>query len=231
MARSDVVDYTGEMAEVDLLLLDFGGVCLLNPVELHAVAEDALALPRGTLTWMGPVDPSTDEPWVAMTEGRGMSEREYWAFRAAGVGAAAGRSLELRDYMRLLYEPARPELIRPECTRVVAAARAAGVGVAVLTNDMSAFHGPDWATGLAFFDAVDRVFDCSHTGVLKPDPRAYAWVLDDYGIDASRVLFVDDQPGNVAGGAAVGLATHWFDIASAAASWSEVADRIGVSVP
>ena len=48
-------------SDYDVLLLDFGGVCLLNPVEMHARTEAVLGLPAGTFEWMGPVDPDTDE--------------------------------------------------------------------------------------------------------------------------------------------------------------------------
>lgn len=217
------------MGLFDVLLLDFGGVCLLNPVELHHVAESTLGLEPGTLTWMGPIDPDTDDAWVAMIEGRGLTERQYWAQRALDVGRAAGRDLDLAAYMRMLFEPPRAELIRPACIEVVAEARAAGIRIAVLTNDLAAFHGPDWAAGLSFFESVDRLFDCSTTGVLKPDERAYRWVLDECGVDADRVLFVDDQPINVAGAERVGMSVHWFDIAHAADSWAEVGERIAAS--
>jgi FMN phosphatase YigB (HAD superfamily) len=43
------------------------------------------------------------------------------------------------------------------------------------------------------------------------------------------MLFVDDQPVNVAGAEAVGLETIGFDIAEPVASWRLVADRMGIS--
>ncbi|MGI9606679.1 MAG: HAD family phosphatase, partial [Acidimicrobiales bacterium] len=61
----------------DVLLLDFGGVCLLNPVELHERAESMLGLAQGTLDWLGPVDPSTDDLWQQMIAAEGITERDY----------------------------------------------------------------------------------------------------------------------------------------------------------
>ena len=211
--------------EYRLLLLDFGGVCLLNPVELHLHTEQKLGLAPGTLDWLGPIDPSTDELWQRMVDGE-LTERDYWAIRAAEVGELAGRNLDVREYMGLVYEPARPELVRPACTNVVKRARRAGTAVSVLTNDMRAFHGRDWEHGIDFFDLVDHIVDCSDFGVLKPDPRAYGEALTTCGFGAPEALFIDDQPINIEGANAVGIDALWFDVANAEQSWAEVAERL-----
>jgi putative hydrolase of the HAD superfamily len=212
----------------DALLLDFGSVCLLNPVELHDLAEQRLGLEPGTLDWFGPIAPDTDPLWREMVAGVGLTEREYWAQRAADVGAAAGRELSLHGYMTMLYDPPGPHIIRPEATDVVRRALAAGYGVSVLTNDMRAFHGPDWEHGVEFFDHIDHIVDCSDTGVLKPDPRAFERAVDIIGIAADRMLFVDDQPLNVEGAGAFGLDAVWFDIANATAAWASIAATLGL---
>lgn len=212
------------------VLLDFGGVCLLNPVELHARAERSLGLPSGTLDWQGPVAPETDELWRRMIAGDGLTERDYWQQRATDVGRAAGVELTLGDYMTLLYEPPGPELVRPGAVVVAEQARAQGLGVSVLTNDMRAFHGRDWEQGIDFLRLVDHIVDCSDTNILKPDPRAFHRALDIVGLDSNQVLFVDDQPLNVDGATAVGMDAMWFDIAHAACSWHDVARRLDLPV-
>lgn len=222
-------NYGRAMADVsyDVLLLDFGGVCLVNPVELHAWAEDSLGLAPGTFDWMGPVDPSTDEKWRRMIDGE-LTERQYWAERAAEVGRVSGVEMDTRTYMSMLYDPPRPELIRPEATAVVERAKAAGLGVSILTNDMRAFHGEAWERQVEFLDSADHVVDCSITNVLKPDARAYQQAVDAVGAAPERILFVDDQPRNVEGGRAAGLDAVWFDIADAPAAWTDVAHRLGL---
>ena len=212
----------------DVLLLDFGGVCLLNPVELHDKATDQLGLPRGTFEWLGPIDPSTDELWQQMTAGDGVTEREYWAIRAGEVGKAAGREMDLPDYFRMLYEPASSELVRPEATQTVRAALDAGFGVSVLTNDMRAFHGREWEQGVDFLDMVDHIVDCSDTDILKPDPRAFARAEEMIGVPADQMLFVDDQPINVQGALDAGLHALWFDLPNAKESWAQVANSLGI---
>jgi len=212
----------------DVLLLDFGGVCLLNPVELHDAVEDHLHLLRGTLTWTGPLDPGADDLYRRSIEGE-ITERDYWTERAAEAGRAAGVELDLRGYMRAVYDPPGGRLIRREAQRVVDAARVAGIGVSVLTNDLRAFHGEDWVAGMEFLAELDHIVDCSHRGFLKPDRRAYEAALDVLGVPGARVLFVDDQPRNARAANDVGMHGLWFDIAAPAASWARVSDELQLS--
>lgn len=212
----------------EVLLLDFGGVCIFNPVELHHIAEQKLDFDPGALTWLGPLDPTTDPLWQELVSGTGINEREYWAERARQVGEMAGREMATTDYMNLLYAPASDDLVRPECNDVVGRVQAAGIGVSVFTNDLSAFHGKEWQAGIPLLQRIDHLVDCSDTGVLKPDPRAYQRAVDLTGTSADKILFVDDQPGNVDGARAFGIETIWFDIANAGASWASVAERMGV---
>ncbi len=212
----------------DVLLLDFGGVCLVNPVELHSKAETEFGLPAGSLTWLGPLDPSTDELWRRMIAGDGVTERQYWTQRAEEVGRAAGTDITRADYMRKLYDPPTPELVRPGATRVVDDALAAGFGVSVLTNDMRDFHGREWELGVPLLQTVDHIVDCSDTRILKPDRRAFDLAVSTVGVAAGRTLFVDDQPRNVEGAEAAGLVAMWFDIANAEESWNAVASRLGL---
>jgi putative hydrolase of the HAD superfamily len=219
---------TDTSRQYDVLLLDFGGVCLLNPVEMHRFAEQQLGLAPMTLTWMGPLDLTTDPLWAAMVAGEGVTERQYWHQRAAEIGQAAGREMTLHDYMEVLFVPPHDAMMRPEATDVVARAFAHGYGVSVLTNDLRAFHGKEWERGVPLLQRVDHVVDCSDTGILKPDPRAYERALEFIGVPAERVLFVDDQPLNAQGATNVGMHGFWFDVANATKSWSDVADLLGL---
>jgi putative hydrolase of the HAD superfamily len=205
------------------LLLDFGGVCLLSPVELHRHTEQRFGLPAGTLTWMGPVDPSTDPLWRALLAEE-LSERDYWHRRAEEIGRLAGRSpFGLRDFLTAIYALPEEMMIRPAAFATVARARAAGRKVGMLTNDLEAFHGREWMDAQTFLRGLDSLTDASKTGILKPDPRAYEQALRELGVAASEVIFVDDQPRNVAGARTYGIETIHFDVAHADASWAEVA--------
>jgi putative hydrolase of the HAD superfamily len=65
---------------------------------------------------------------------------------------------------------------------------------------------------MPFADLVDCVVDASITHILKPDPRAYELALKALDLAATEVVFIDDQPRNVAGGHAVGIRSLHLDI-------------------
>lgn len=191
------------------LLCDFGGVVLLTPFELLHRAEDALGVPRGSFAWAGPFGP--DPAWEEVVAGR-RSERAYWADRVAEAAARAGRDdLDVRSFFAYCYDGPWEELVRPKVVALMRRARAEGRRVGILTNDMEAFHGPAWVAGMGILAEVDAVVDGSRTGVLKPDPRAFAGALDALGTEAAETVFVDDQPVNVAAAAGLGLVAVLFD--------------------
>lgn len=205
------------------LLLDFGGVCLRLPMELHREVERELGLPAHTLTWMGPVDPATDPLWRAIWAGE-LSERAYWDRRAEEVSAVSGRHFTARDYMRWCVNRAEDAVIRNEAVTAVRRIRAAGLKVGILTNDLAAFVGPAWKDEIAFFREVDSFTDVSF-GAMKPAPEAYLQALSDLKCGAAETLFVDDQPHNVAGGERVGMDSIRFDVSQPAQAWAGIEAR------
>lgn len=136
--------------------------------------------------------------------------------------------MTLEDYMTLLYVPPRSGMVRREAIDVVDRALASGLGVSVLTNDLRAFHGPQWELGIDLLQRVDHIVDCSDTGVLKPDPQAYEHAVEVTGVPADRQLFVDDQPLNVEGAEAIGMDAIWFDFGHPAEAWAAIASRLGL---
>lgn len=217
----------------DVLLLDFGGVCLLNPVELHHAVEEHLGLAPGSLTWPGPLDPGRDELYARSLSDPSFDERAYWGTRAREVGRAAGVDLDVTDYMRIAYDGPGDTLIRSEAVDVCRRAREAGIGVSVLTNDLHAFHDDDWVARIDFLGRVDHLVDCSHRGFLKPDPRAYELAIETLrsthlDLTADRILFVDDRPLNVDAAIDAGMHGLHFDIAAAHRSWAAVAERLAL---
>ena len=183
------------------LLLDFGGPVLLTPFELIGKAQETL----GDLSWRGPFDTSTDPEYVQWQAGE-ITEREYWSIRAAPFG------LDLKGLMRHFYEPPGDHLVRPGMAELIKRHRAAGRVVGLLTNDMNAFHGPEWKAGISVIAEFDFIVDGSITGYLKPDPHAFRLALDAFGAAAaSDIVFVDDQRINLRGAEAVGMSTVYFD--------------------
>jgi len=207
------------------LLLDFGGPVLRTPFELLRGGEVRAGLPQGSLTWTGPFDPLADVEWRRMQRGD-ITEREYWQRRADEFAALTGREASFRGLMDVLFAGAEDELVRPEARDAVALAKRAGLSVAVLTNDMRAFHGDEWVARMSILGEMDVVVDGSVEHVLKPDPRIYRLAAERLGIDAEECLFVDDQPGNVDGARAVGMPALWFDVTAPGTSYATVVSTL-----
>jgi putative hydrolase of the HAD superfamily len=210
----------------DGLLLDVGAVIVRTPFELHRVAEARYGLPSGSLGWMGPHDPASDPLWRSMQAGH-LSELDYWHRRAEETERLAGRRGGLQEYMATCFGGPQSEFVRPEAEALVADARAAGLRIGVLTNETELLQGRDWIERVDVLRSVDALVDASVTGIMKPDPAAYALALEALGLPAGRVLFVDDQPRNVAGAEAVGIPAIRFDPADVPGSFTLVRRRLG----
>lgn len=192
------------------LVFDFGGPVLLTPFELRAVGERSLGLPVGTLAWSGPFDPGADSDWRTFQAG-GMTEREYWSRRCQEFHELSGEPAEMPYFMAHLYSGSEEELVRPAARELIADAKAAGIPVGVLTNDLTAFHDREWLDRMTILREFDFMVDGRTDGVLKPEPRAYTLMAERMGVDPSDCVFVDDQPANLAGAEVVGMRTVHLD--------------------
>jgi putative hydrolase of the HAD superfamily len=211
------------------LILDFGGVISRTLFETHDLTEAALGLPPGTLTWRGPFDPATDPLWQDMQADR-ITERDYWHHRTAEVSALIGQNwTAMSDFVRAARGADPDAVIRPEFRSTIARARAAGIRLAILSNELDLFYGTDFRQKLPFLADFDVIVDATHTGILKPDPAAYRLCLDQLGLPAAACVFVDDQARNITGAQAVGLQTVHFDVAQPARSYDLALHLLGLS--
>jgi putative hydrolase of the HAD superfamily len=211
------------------LVLDFGGVISRTLFETHALTESALGLPPGTLTWRGPFDPEKDALWRDMQADR-ISERDYWMARTREVGQLVG---ETWDTMETFVNRARGAdvlaVIRPEAVAAIDAAKAAGCKLAILSNELDLFYGAAFRNRLPLMAQFDVVVDATYTGILKPDPRAYALCTDQLVLPATACVFVDDQLRNVVGARRAGLQAVQLDVTAPQAAFDEALGLLGVT--
>jgi putative hydrolase of the HAD superfamily len=212
---------------VKAVVLDFGGPVLLTPFERLRALERSLGVPPRTFDWRGPFDPAADPLWRAMQAGE-LSERAYWARRAAEVAAVSG-SDGVPALMTRLFDGPEDELVRPQARALVAEAKAAGLQTAVLTNDLYDFHAQAWIDRMRVLAEVGCVVDTSRYGTRKPEPAAYRLVLDRLGVAADQAVFADDQPANAAGAEAAGMAAVWFDVTRPDDSYQQVRQATGLA--
>jgi putative hydrolase of the HAD superfamily len=209
------------------VILDFGGPVLLTPFELvtglRGTPAHELLFGRGPLATATRPDPE----WAALQEGR-ITERAYWAHRAQEWHAAGGTGPDITAMIAHLYEPARPELVREQARALVRDARAAGHPVAILTNDLRAFHSQAWVDRIEIVGDVDVLVDGSVEGYLKPDRRLYEILADRLGVDFVDMVFLDDQMTNIRGAEALGIPSVWFDPADPGPGFAAVRNLLGL---
>jgi putative hydrolase of the HAD superfamily len=187
------------------LLLDIGGVVHRTSMYLAGRLAEADPRLRPVLDRIGGLGTERDELWQRLLS-RQVSEREYWAQRAAEFGAAAGETWDTRALIYRLYDRPERDYLCAETIDLMNDTKAAGLPLGALTNDLAAFHGPGWVERQEHLKLFDIIVDASLTGVLKPDPRAFASAAEALGLPAEQIVFLDDMPWNVEGAVAAGLA-------------------------
>ncbi|MBI5319617.1 HAD-IA family hydrolase [Bradyrhizobium sp.] len=210
------------------LVLDFGGVISRTIFETQPENERALGLPPGTLNWRGPFDPSGDPLWRAMQAGE-ISERDYYFTRARETGRLVGEDWSsLPQFLQRIRGADPKSAIRPEAIAAIESVKQADAKLAILSNELDLFYGPDFRAKLPFLADIDLIVDATHTGILKPDPRAYAFVTEGLTLAAEICVFVDDQIRNVRGAEAAGFRTIHFDVTRPAESYRAALIHFGL---
>lgn len=218
------------MSHAKALVLDFGGVVTRTLFETHDLTEKSLGLPPGTLTWRGPFDTSTDPLWRAM-QAEEISERDYWKTRTGEVGRLVGEDWDDMSTFVRRARGAEPEaVVRPEADSAIRAAHAAGVRLAILSNELDLFYGADFRKRLPLLDLFETIVDATYTKILKPDRRAYQAVCDALKLPADACVFVDDQKRNADGAIAAGMRTVHFDVARPRQSYAEALQHFGLTL-
>lgn len=135
--------------------------------------------------------------WPAFERGE-LTEEEYWALheeRGLTIDRVAFHRARRSGYR---FVPGMDELVwqvRQQVTCVAAS------------------NYPTWIVELRddlLADRFDAFYVSCHLGVRKPDPAFFEALLDQAGVAADEVLFVDDRQRNVDGAREVGLRAHLF---------------------
>lgn len=210
------------------LVLDFGGVISRTLFETHDLTEQTLGLPAGTLQWQGPFDPANDALWQAMQNDE-ISERDYWMHRTKEVSQLVDEDwTSMQQFVQRARGNDVIAVIRPEFLETIAIAKAADAPLAILSNELDLFYGSDFRHKLPFLEDFDLIVDATYTQILKPDPRAYAFITDGLGLQAEDCIFVDDQDRNIQGAIEAGMQTVHFDVMEPAQSYQTALSLMGL---
>lgn len=210
------------------LILDFGGVVTRTLFETHDITERALGLPPGTLTWRGPFDPASDPLWVSM-QNREITERDYWMIRTREVGQLVGEDwTDMKTFVQRARGAEADLVLRPEARDAITRAKAAGLRLAILSNELDLFYGVAFRKRFPLIELFDVIVDATYTGILKPDPRAYQTVLTELALPKEACVFVDDQLKNIEGAVAVDLPHVHFDVTRPADGYARALSMLGL---
>ena len=186
------------------LLLDIGGVLHHTGVVMVGRLAEREPTMRPVIDKIGGIASDRDELWQQLLR-REVSERDYWGQRASELGAAIGETWGTRDLMDRFYQLPESEWLCAATLELMADVKTAGLRLGALTNDMTAFHGPEWVAQQEHLKLFDVIVDASLTGVLKPDPAAFRGGIEAMELPAGQIVFLDDMPWNIEGALRAGL--------------------------
>ena len=192
------------MTSVRAVLFDLGGVLTESPMDGFAAYEADAGLPAGLIRRLNATDPDTNA-WARYERGE-LDEAGFTeAFEVQA--RAAGHRVEAACVLEALRRPA----LRPEMVAAVGRLRAAGLPLALLSNNVRPMErAGTLGELLALFDAV---VESSAERVRKPEPEIYRRALtrlsDAVGrpIGASDCAYLDDLGINLKPARALGMRT------------------------
>lgn len=137
------------------------------------------------------------ELYPALERGE-IDEADYWSHHASiGIGV----------------DPARFHAVRRAGTRWLPGMRQLLDDLDGAVLRVGASNYPRWIDELAeqlLVGRFERVLASCDLGCRKPDVAFYERLLDELGLEAGEVAFVDDRPANVEAAASLGMAARRF---------------------
>ena len=140
-----------------------------------------------------------------------------------GIARLKGWQLDPEDLLSVHIDIERHEPTH----ELVAELRTQGVPVMLATNQHQR-RGEQMRTKLGY----DRIFDGAYysweIGAAKPDPLFFERIVDDLGVEASRLLFIDDRVPNVEAALSVGLHAELWHLDEGVDRLREILDGYGL---
>lgn len=201
-ATYDAVVAAADIARVSAVLFDFAGVITDDPFRTMGAAATgfgidpkefaAIAVGRGDYG-------AGDHPWHQLE--RGEIELDEFNRRTDEMARARGHDGFPPLPVDLIMEGAM--VVRPAMLDLLADVRSAGIGTAIVTNNVKALGA--WRMLADWDELVDVVIDSCEVGMRKPEPRIFHHACAELGVHPSEAVFLDDMQANVEGAEAVGL--------------------------
>jgi putative hydrolase of the HAD superfamily len=195
------------------LLFDVGEVLM----ESNWVVLDELERRTGRrFVGRGAMDPANDPAWQRFLSGE-IDNDEYWNQLAQSAGYP-DRITMWRDMSSHLGAG----VFADDALALVDEARAAGIKVGILSNDLYRSATREWVASRPEFEHFDVLVDCTEFGERKPAPAPYLKAAADFGLAPEEIVFLDDTPYCIEGARRVGMVaipidplarSHGFELA------------------
>lgn len=178
---------------IRVVLFDLDGVIRhFNPKHVADI-EGRHGLAAGTLESIAFAKPLIEQ----VTTGR--ISRADWVRQVSEMAGSAAAAAEWG------LQPAVVDVALLELSDEV---RGLGLRTAVLTNGTDSIRAEIAAMGIG--TRFDAVFNSAEIGFVKPDVRAFQYVLDALGVAAEEVFFTDDSASKLVGADSLAIRTHLF---------------------
>ncbi len=183
--------------KIEAVLFDFGGVFTDSPFHaVHAYGEDLGVTPEEiSHIVFGTYGLDGDHPWHQLE--RGEISLEHARNQILAIGQQLNLQVDIYElFGKMAGNNAGADNRLPLVERV-RSLKEEGYITGIITNNVIEF-GEGWRSLIPVDELFDFVVDSSSVGVRKPDSRIYRLALDQLGgMDADRVVFLDDYQANV----------------------------------
>ncbi|WP_157250354.1 HAD family hydrolase [Nonomuraea typhae] len=184
---------------MDALLFDLFGVIAPGQTPEDRAAIEAAAGARGSVFWNAYWDARGGYDLGELTGA------EYWH----AVGERLGRTFADVDALVAL-DVASWRRVDTDVLGYIRTLAGRGLRMGLLSNIPADLAGYFATHHGEVFDLFDVLGLSCRIGHAKPSPEAYLWCLEEFGLPAERVMFVDARPANVAGALAEGMQGHHY---------------------
>ena len=82
----------------------------------------------------------------------------------------------------------------------------------ILISNINAIHCPWIFTTYPEFSYFEHKILSFEVGILKPEPAIYQYAINQYGLDPTATIYIDDQPQNIAAGQKFGFQCWQYDL-------------------
>ena len=209
---------------MSVVVFDLGGVITTSPLAAFGDYERSAGLPLGLVARLNTANAHTNA-WARFE--RGELDRDGFVEVFEAEARAAGHEVDATAVLDALHGAVRPEVVA-----AIEALRAAGVPLALLTNnaapmDPASEHG-------ALMALFDVVVESSVEGIRKPEPAIYPLTADRLAaaigraVDPAEVVYLDDLGPNLKPARALGW--HTVKVVDPADALAELARVTGVDL-